>query len=99
MKSMIKVLALFCCLLLCVGCKSTSTDATQNGAQTYQFKDQSITLQERPKRVITLSDSLLNMYYAVGGTVVARPTSNNELPEAHKMFLKLGTFPISIQKL
>ena len=90
MKSMIKVLTLFCCLLLFVGCKSTSTDATQNGAQTYQFKDQSITLQERPKRVVTLSDSLLNMYYAVGGTVVARPTSNSELPEAAQNVPEIG---------
>lgn len=90
MKSMIKVLTLFCCLLLCVGCKSTSTDATQNGAQTYQFKDQSITLQEHPKRVITLSDSLLNMYYAVGGTVIARPTSNNELPKAAQNVPEIG---------
>lgn len=90
MKSMIKVLTLFCCLLLYVGCKSTSTDATQSGTQTYQFKDQSITLQERPKRVVTLSDSLLNMYYAVGGTVVARPTSNNELPEAAQNVPEIG---------
>lgn len=90
MKSILKVLSLFCCLLLCVGCKSTSPDTTQNGAQTYQFKDQSITLQEHPKRVITLSDSLLNMYYAVGGTVVARPTSNNELPEAAQNLPEIG---------
>lgn len=69
----------------CGGGAATSASALQ-----YTYKDQTITVKQKPERVVTLTAPLLNMAYAVGGTAVGRPSTENPIPDAAKSLPELG---------
>lgn len=62
---------------------------TQSGLS-YTYKDQTISVEKAPERIVTLSAPLLNMAYAVGGTSVARPQTTSPIPEEAKSLPTLG---------
>lgn len=86
--SIILAFSLAASALALTGCGSGPASSSQ-GVQ-YTYKDQVITLQAQPKRVVTLTAPLLNMAYAVGGTSLAKPTTTSPIPDAAKDLPELG---------
>lgn len=86
--SLVLAFSLAASALALTGCGSGPASSTQ-GVQ-YTYKDQVITLQARPKRVVTLTAPLLNMAYAAGGTSLARPATTSPIPEAAEDLPELG---------
>ena len=97
-----KILFLLMVLTACLafaGCGSGSPAAGENG-KTLTYKDQTVNLKSLPQRPITLTAPLLNMAYAVGGTSLARPTTQSPIPDAAKSLPELGQVShIDMEKL
>ena len=80
-KVQVAILAAAICLAA-AGCGNTLQKSANPSASIYHYKEQSITMQAQPKRIVTLSTPLLNMAYAVGGTSLARPTTSSPIPDS-----------------
>lgn len=80
-------------IALCASLTSCSTEDNKGTAEnqlTYTYEDQSVTLKQPPKKVVTLSAPLLNMAYAVGGNSIARPATSSPIPEEAKSLPIIG---------
>lgn len=91
-------MALVSCVVLtaCGG----ATAGQSSSEKTLTYKDQTVTLKAQPQRVVTLTTSLLNMAYAVGGNSIAKATTKSPIPDAAKDLPELGqTAHIDMEKL
>lgn len=88
-------------LCLCSGCsKSTSNTAATNSTQTITYKDTVYEIPKHPKRAVTLSNSLLQMIYAVNGHTIARTYSPIPLePELESLPVLGHSTHINVEKL
>lgn len=76
-------------LALLVGCgKEQAGSTAQTKVLTYE--NQQYTVPAQPKRIAVLSNSLLQMLYAVGGTSVGRPDTPDKLPPAMQSLPTFG---------
>lgn len=95
----VAILAAAICLTA-AGCGNTLQKSANPSASIYNYKEQSITMQSQPKRIVTLSAPLLNMAYAIGGTSLARPTTSSPIPDSAKALPELGQVShINMEKL
>lgn len=88
-----KLYAVLLATALCIsvsGCENNEKSVSTTSNVTYTYEEQSITLPAAPKKVVTLSAPLLNMAYAVGGTSLARPSTNSPIPESAKSLPEIG---------
>ena len=98
-KVQVAILAAAICLTA-AGCGNTLQKSANPSASIYNYKEQSITMQSQPKRIVTLSAPLLNMAYAIGGTSLARPTTSSPIPDSAKALPELGQVShINMEKL
>ncbi len=88
MKSLFRLIALLCLVGVLSACGNSSSTDTKG--HTYQFKNASITLAQKPQRVIPLSASLLKMWTAVGGKAIARPTTQDPLSPELEALPQIG---------
>ncbi len=81
---------------------------TQKGPQSEYLKikddaDRTVVVQEKPKRIVVLSPSFLELVYEVGGKAVGRPSSTAELESLPKEGRKLPevgfVYNINIEKV
>ncbi|MDY6084664.1 MAG: ABC transporter substrate-binding protein [Dialister sp.] len=87
-----KIYAALLAGVLCLGiagCGSSENQPAGKGA-VYTYKDQRIEVKAAPERIVMLTTPLLNMAYAVGGSSVGRPTTNNPIPEEAKGLPEIG---------
>lgn len=76
-------------LLLVTGCGKTSTSSSgANHELTY--KGQTYTVPENPQKIVSLSNSILSMLYAVDGKAIARVESNDTLPQDQEALPTVG---------
>lgn len=76
-------------MIICAGCGKTIS--TENiSTKVISYKNNSYTVPNNPTRVITLSNSLLQMVYAVNGTAIARTHLPYPLPEKMEKLPSVG---------
>lgn len=86
--------------LTAAGCGNALPKSANTSTSIYNYKEQSITIQSQPQRIVTLSAPLLNMAYAIGGTSLARPTTSSPIPDSAKDLPELGQVShIDMEKL
>lgn len=92
--------------LLCAGClASPSTSTPDTAKQAYLTVQDStgrtVTLPNKPERLVVLSPSFLDLLYAVGGQAVGRPNSKTEaIPEAATQVPEVGfVYNINLEKV
>lgn len=92
-------LSLIVALTLLSGCgkeQSTNTKTTK----TVTYNGQEYTVPEKPERIVTLSNSIIKILYAVDGTAVGRVESNDKLPENMEKLPTVGhTATINMETL
>ena len=101
--------AALCCLLLfsllIAACgpqkKETGTAGSGNSFAVLQDDaGRSVTLKERPQRIVVLSASFLEPLHAVGGDVVGRPDSKTSMPDFAKAAASVGeVYQIDMEKV
>lgn len=86
-------------MLLLVGCsKEQSNDGAKEKTVTY--KGSSYTVPASPQRISGLSNSIVNMLYAIGGTAISRVESSDLLsPEVEKLPTVGHTATINMEQL
>lgn len=89
MKKLLSIIGTVAICLSLTACGLTQGTEKANNI-TYTYKDQTISVQAEPQRIIELSAPLLNMAYAVGGTSIARPDTSSPIPEDARSLPTLG---------
>ena len=88
-----KLLTAAAAAVLCLSlsaCGTSQPSSKSGNGLTYTYKNETVSMQSAPQRIITLSAPLLNMAYAVDGTSIARPETTSPIPEAAKSLPTLG---------
>ena len=75
--------------LLLGGCAKTGPTTTET-TRTVSYQDQSYTIPANPSKVVSLSNSISKMIYAVGGKAIARVESNEKLPSEIESLPSIG---------
>ncbi|MCH4166829.1 MAG: ABC transporter substrate-binding protein [Megasphaera sp.] len=110
MRKWITIVVTVCMAVAClVGCtpQNEATSGTQKSAGVFaEITDdagRTVTLQEKPQRVVVLSTSLLNFVDAVGGDLAGRATVKSEaatLPERYATVPEVGpVYNVSVEKI
>ncbi|WP_078379020.1 ABC transporter substrate-binding protein [Sutcliffiella halmapala] len=102
------LLTIFAILLLITGCSESSSDVENIGKQQGEnhysitdLADQIITFPSVPERIAALSNGDMDIIYALGGELVGRPNSTDEIaiPEAKDVEQIGTTHEIDLEKL
>lgn len=84
---------------LLAGCAKTDNTA-KSSTQTLTYKNETFTVASQPQHIAVLSNSLLQMLYAVDGTAIARVETSDKLPPEMEKLPVLGhTANINMEKL
>lgn len=95
-------------LFMLVGCNGSAnrvTDEQQSNTMDEatititDFADRTITLDKKPEKIITLGNGETDIIYALGGTVVGRPTGDTILKEAEDAEQVGSSHSIDIEKI
>ncbi|WP_298705639.1 ABC transporter substrate-binding protein [uncultured Veillonella sp.] len=85
------ILALLACtLLVLAGCGKTNTTADES-TRTITYKGQEYTVPANPKRIATLSNSVLYLLHAVDGKSIDRVDSTEPVPEEFQSLPSIGS--------
>ncbi len=84
-----------------VSSSSTVAEATGSSVTVTDFAGRTVSLQHAPQRIVALSNGEVNIIYALGGTVVGRPTSSSGAPikEAENVQTIGSTHEIDLEKV
>lgn len=88
-KTLALATAAFCTVVL-AGCGKTTDTTTTSSLHTVTYENQQYQVPTSPQRIVTLSNSLLNMLNAVDGTSLARVESSVTLPDTLQALPSLG---------
>lgn len=89
MNKVLKAIAAAALCLSLSACSSQNT-AEQSNLIHYSYKNESIDVQNTPKRILTLTSPLLNMAYAIGGSSIARPFTTVPIPPEAESLPQIG---------
>lgn len=79
------------CLLSLALAGCAASPAVTEGEKALTYKGETVTVPAKPQRIAVLTTPLLNMVYAVGGTVIARPVTETPIPDEAQNVTSLGT--------
>lgn len=89
LKTLALATAAFCTVAL-AGCGKTADTTTSSSLHAVTYENQQYQVPTSPQRIVTLSNSLLNVLNAVDGTSLARVDSTEKLPEKLQALPSLG---------
>ncbi len=103
-KNLCMAIALVSCFLMVVGCSKGTKENSSVDMQGYltvtDDLNRTVTLAEKPERIIVLSPSFLEPLNAVGAKIIARPSSKNAVPEFAQNLEDVGAvYNINIEKV
>jgi iron complex transport system substrate-binding protein len=94
-------------ILLAVGCSSTATSPTSTDTPTTTITsypltvtdvlDRTVTLNQKPSRIVTIHPTATETLYKVGGTAIGRDTASKYPPEAQSLPTIGGSYNPSVE--